>query len=146
MECTQWSIVADDFSQINRSQRYVIAGRRWLGTRSSPWLPKLAFICANLTASGNAVQTKTPTACCYSTFQRAHIRRYIVNQSWAWLQDSSMNDHERRWDTKLPQSVLVHVLHRSVETAGQNRRSLREHQCRLFSALCSQCRIKILIV
>jgi hypothetical protein len=30
-----------------------------------------------------------------------------------------MSDLEKRWDTKLPLSVSMHVLRRPVETAGQ---------------------------
>lgn len=40
-----------------------------------------------------------------------------------------MSDLEKRWDTKLPQSVSMHVLRRSLETtAGFYRLNQSQHQ------------------
>jgi len=72
-----------------------------------------------------AVKTAQP---CFS--QVSH--KEPVNLSVATSPDSLTNDLERRWDTKHPPSVSMHVLQRPIETAARNGPSPNFGECRLF--------------
>ena len=98
-------------------------GTEMAGTWSLPWLRISTSSCATHTALGSAVRTKIPIVCRDSTSQKVRICRYIVRQSSVPSPDSSMNDLERRWDTKRQQNGLTHVLRRSVEIAPSLRHS-----------------------
>ena len=94
--------------------------RRWPTTSVLQWRPISRCTSMIHKAHGNAVRTRTPMACSDNTSRREQTYCGTRRRNSMRWQDSSTNDHAKRYTTKHRPNDSKLVLRRPVECAAKN--------------------------